>query len=81
MLEGDRQRKNQPLNGNVYCYGIYIPILNVKEATLYNPKHIATNAPEGDDGSNLVTLSSVLEHTMVQYMVYWSIVIIIFSNG
>ncbi len=30
MLEVGRQQKNQPLNGNVHCYGIYIPILNVK---------------------------------------------------
>ena len=42
--------------------------LRLYETTLYNPKHIATNAPEGDDGSNLVTLSSVLEHTMGQYI-------------
>ena len=53
MLEVGRQRKNQPLNGNVHCYGIYIPILNVKETMLYNPKHIAPNATEGDDGSDL----------------------------
>ena len=30
MLEVGRQRKNQPLNGNVDCCGSYIPILNVK---------------------------------------------------
>jgi hypothetical protein len=38
VLEVGRQRKNQPLNGNVHCYGIYIPILNVKDNRCYVQK-------------------------------------------
>jgi len=39
-LEIGIQQKNQPLNGNVHCYCIYIPILNAKDNKVVDKKRI-----------------------------------------